>query len=92
MNLNITSPDQLVEFVARCLYLLSSYRYWQKDYDQEPSSEVKRILDRDRKRIDEFLATIGATEYQPLKEIMAQLKLQINLENEKDNSLVEGDS
>lgn len=82
MNILITTKEQLIELAARGIYLLSSLRYWEKCFDEEPSVEVKKIVQRDKHRIDEWLDLVGAVEYQPLKEIIEQLKLQTKIENE----------
>lgn len=81
MNLKIKHKQQLTELAARCVYLLSNMRAFQRFHDEKMT-----LLNRKKEidvemweiRADEFLKDIGATEFESLKEIINQLNSNDN--------------
>lgn len=85
----IATQEQLVELAARCVYLLSNMRSFQRD-SEENKSIITLQKDPDCEkweiRSDEFLKDIGATDFISLKQIIEQLQIQNTKQETCDTS------
>lgn len=78
MNVTLTTDEQRIEFIARLLFLLSNYRYFERMYDEEPGRELKEVLQEWRKRIDDYLQLLGVLEYVSLQDLIKILNKPVH--------------
>lgn len=83
--IEIKTQEQLVELAARCVYLLTNLRAFQRDFEAD-RAKINLHKDADvvgwEIRCDEFLKNIEAVDFIPLKQLIEQLKIKINKHNE----------
>lgn len=76
--IKIKNDEQLRELAARCVYLLSNLRAFQRERD-EARAIAPLHKDRDTElweiRTDEFLKNIECVEFKSLKELIEELKI-----------------
>ena len=64
------------EIIAKLIFGISSLRHWEKEYAKEPGAEIRKLVTIWQIRLDELIEQIGATEYQCLKDILSELKIE----------------
>ena len=75
----IKNHKQLSELAARCVYLLTNLRAFQRDFEEDRAVMTLHKDEEVQKweiRCDEFLKDIDAAEFSPLKELITQLQIQ----------------
>jgi hypothetical protein len=61
------------ELVARLIFNISNMRYFQKEFQREPTRENKDLLISFQGKVDEFLFENGLAEYADFEEILSTL-------------------
>ncbi|MEK6884413.1 MAG: hypothetical protein AABY22_32575, partial [Nanoarchaeota archaeon] len=61
------------EIVAKLIYCIHNLRYWELQYNEDLSVEVRRCVKLWQKRADELLEQLGATEFIDLKTLIEEL-------------------
>lgn len=75
--MNITpTPEVVTELAARCIYLLSNLRSWQREYDERRTNDKEADVLKWETRTDEFLKDIGATDFESLSSLITQLTIK----------------
>lgn len=72
------TEEQRTEMIARLVFLLSGLRYFTREWeDRMPKKVMEKdeMLIKTEMRSDEFLKKIGSVEFEGLKDIIAQLKI-----------------
>lgn len=63
------------EHIAKLIYGISQLRYWEQEFVNEPAVEMKGIVMKWQKRMDELISDLGAKEYIGLKELINDIKI-----------------